>query len=63
MKHPLALRFISHLRGADFAEYRDKRRAEGKFAIETAMRQVKLLALTSSPQVLDLEQRIVHLKT
>ena len=30
MKHPLALRFMSHLRGADFAEYRDKRRAEGK---------------------------------
>jgi integrase len=30
MKHPLAFRFMSHLRGADFAEHRDKRRAEGR---------------------------------
>lgn len=29
MKHPLALRFLSHLRGADFAKYRDERFAEG----------------------------------
>jgi integrase len=30
MKHPLAVRFMSHLRGADFAEHRDLRRAEGR---------------------------------
>jgi integrase len=30
IKDPLALRFMSHLRGADFAGYWDKRRAEGK---------------------------------
>lgn len=30
MKHPLALRFLSGLRGEDFAAYRDKRLAEGR---------------------------------
>jgi integrase len=29
-RHPLAKRYLSKLRGTDFAEYRDKRRAEGK---------------------------------
>lgn len=29
-QNPLALRFLSQLRGADFAKYRDARRAEGK---------------------------------
>ena len=28
-RHPLAQRFLSHLRGAEFAAYRDKRREEG----------------------------------
>ena len=41
IKNPLALRFLSQLRGADFAEYRDKRRAEGRaentIRIELAM--------------------------
>jgi integrase len=30
LKHPLAYRFLSRLRGQDFAEYRDARRAQGK---------------------------------
>jgi integrase len=30
MKNPLAFRFLSQLRGIDFAAYRDQRRAEGK---------------------------------
>ena len=30
MAHPLAFKFLSQLRGADFAEYRDKRRGAGK---------------------------------
>jgi integrase len=30
MKHKLAFRFLSQLRGSDFAEYRDARAAEGK---------------------------------
>ncbi|HKQ26829.1 MAG TPA: site-specific integrase [Burkholderiales bacterium] len=29
-QHPLSVRFLAQLRGADFAEYRDQRRAEGK---------------------------------
>jgi integrase len=41
MNNPLAVRFLSQLRGADFAEYRDKRRAAGKaentIRIELAM--------------------------
>ena len=30
MNNPLALRFLTTLRGGDFAEYRDERLAEGK---------------------------------
>ncbi|EJN06439.1 hypothetical protein [Herbaspirillum sp. YR522] len=30
MKHPYSSRFLSNLRGADWAKYRDDRRAEGK---------------------------------
>ena len=30
MNHPLALRFLSQLRGADFAKHRDARRTEGR---------------------------------
>jgi integrase len=41
VKHPLALRFLSQLRGADFAKHRDERRAEGRaentIRIELAM--------------------------
>lgn len=29
-RHPLALRFLSHLRGSDFAKYRDERRQQGR---------------------------------
>src|SRR6185503_12003980 len=29
-RNPLALRFLSQLRGADFAKYRDDRRAQGR---------------------------------
>ena len=29
-RHPLAVRFLAQLRGADFAKYRDDRRAEGR---------------------------------
>ena len=40
-RHPLALRYLSQLRGADFATYRDQRRAEGRaentIRIELAM--------------------------
>jgi len=41
IRHSLALRFLSQLRGADFATYRDQRRAEGRaentIRIELAM--------------------------
>jgi integrase len=41
MRHPLAFRYLSQLRGSDFATYRDERRAEGRaentIRIELAM--------------------------
>ncbi len=42
-KHPLSLRFLSQLRGADFAKYRDERRAQGK-AENTIAIELKLIS-------------------
>jgi len=42
-KSPLALRFLSQLRGSDFAEYRDKRRKEGR-AENTIAIELKLIS-------------------
>jgi integrase len=43
MRHPLAFRFLSQLRGVDFAEYRDERRAEGR-AENTIAIELKLIS-------------------
>lgn len=43
MKHPLALRFLSQLRGKDFADHRDARRAEGR-AENTIAIELKLIS-------------------
>jgi hypothetical protein len=42
-KDPLSLRFLSQLRGADFAKYRDERRAQGK-AENTIAIELKLIS-------------------
>ncbi|MEO8187332.1 MAG: site-specific integrase [Burkholderiaceae bacterium] len=43
MKNPLALRFLSQLRGANFAKHRDERRAEGR-AENTIAIELKLVS-------------------
>src|SRR5215470_12304677 len=43
MKHPLSVRFLSQLRGADFAKHRDERRAEGR-AENTIAIELKLIS-------------------
>ena len=42
-KHPLALRFLSQLRGSDFAKYRDDRRTQGR-AENTIAIELKLIS-------------------
>jgi integrase len=42
-KHPLSVRFLSQLRGADFAKHRDERRAEGR-AENTIAIELKLIS-------------------
>lgn len=42
-KHPLAVRYLSKLRGADFAEYRDARLKDGK-ASNTVALELKLIS-------------------
>src|SRR5262249_49626094 len=43
LKHPLSFRFLSQLRGSDFAKHRDERRAQGR-AENTIAIELKLIS-------------------